>query len=394
PLDRCLNVMPLFHIHGLIGALLSSVVARSTFITSPELDPAEFRRWLTDAEATWFTAVPTILQAIAQAMRKDKGRAPASLRFVRSCSAPLPPQLATELETLLGIPVLQAYGMTEASHQISSNPLPPLCRKSSSVGLPTGFEIRILDDTHRILASGRRGEVCIAGPSLFGGYVDNPEANRASFVDGFFRTGDEGYLDDDGYLFLTGRLKEMINRGGEKIAPAEIDMVLLEHPSIAEAICFAISHPSLGEDIAAAVVVQTGTTVNLPSLQEFVSERLASHKIPQKLFILGALPKSPSGKVLRRELTARFREDVPLPSDAPAPHAEADREALMRRVWREVLDLDAVGLDDDYFMLGGDSLQAVTIIGKMKALGIELSMVDFVRRRSIRRMCAAMAIAA
>jgi acyl-CoA synthetase (AMP-forming)/AMP-acid ligase II len=240
-------------------------------------------------------------------------------------------------------------------------PLPPGRTKPGSVGLPTGTEIRIVGEAGRVLPRGARGEVCIAGRGVFSGYADNPEANRTSFIDGFFRTGDEGYLDEDGYLFLTGRLKEMINRGGEKIAPAEIDMVLLQHPSVAQAVCFAVPHPTLGEDIAAAVVAKPGVELDGAALQDFVADRAAPHKIPQNIFVLAALPKGPTGKVMRREVAAQLAgAGSGLPSatnattatnavTAPKPPAAEDREDQLRRVWREVLNLEAVSPDDDYF---------------------------------------------
>jgi oxalate---CoA ligase len=389
PGDRCLNVMPLFHIHGLIGALLSSVAAGATFVTGPTLEPAAFGRWLADSEATWYTAVPTMHQEIVVAMRGAKLPASVKLRFVRSSSAPLPPPVAAELEALFGAPVLQAYGMTEASHQIACNPLPPAERKPGSVGLPTGTDIRIVGEDGRVLPCGERGEVCITGPGVFSGYADNPEANRTSFINGFFRTGDEGYLDEDGYLFLTGRLKEMINRGGEKIAPAEIDMVLLEHPSVAQAVCFGVPHPTLGEDIAASVVPKAGAKIEGEVLQGFVADRVASHKIPQKVFVMAALPKGPTGKVVRREIAAQLGTGGNGLAAAPKAPADEGWEEQLRRVWCEVLNLADVSPDDDYFTLGGDSLRALTIISKSEAIGVELTMMDLMRHRSIRRICAA-----
>jgi acyl-CoA synthetase (AMP-forming)/AMP-acid ligase II len=394
PPDRCLNLVPLFHIHGLVGALLSSVAGGSTFVTTPAVEPTAFGRWLLDSGATWYTAVPTMHQMIITAVRNAELPGPTKLRFIRSCSAALPPPLAAELEAFFGVPVLQAYGMTEASHQIASNPLPPGRRKPGSVGLATGTEIRILGEGGRLLSRGECGEVCTAGPGVFGGYADNPEANRTSFIDGFFRTGDEGYLDEDGYLFFTGRLKEMINRGGEKISPAEIDTVLLEHPSVAQAVCFALPHPTLGEDVAAAVVAKSGAEIDGAALQEFVADRVALHKIPQKIFVVAVLPKGPTGKMARREVAAQFAEvgcAAPnLTSSTKLPTA-ADWEEQLRSVWCEVLNLEAVSLDDDYFMLGGDSLLALTIIRKSNAIGIEVTMMDLMRRRSIRRICAAKA---
>jgi acyl-CoA synthetase (AMP-forming)/AMP-acid ligase II/aryl carrier-like protein len=396
PDDRCLNLMPLFHIHGLVGALLSSVASGATFVTTPALEPAAFGRWLVESEATWYTAVPTMHQVVAAAMRGAPIPKPSKLRFARSSSSPLAPALAAELEALFGVPVLQAYGMTEASHQIACNPLPPGRTKPGSVGLPTGTEIRIIGEAGRALPRGQRGEVCIAGRGVFGGYADNPEANRTSFIDGLFRTGDEGYLDDDGYLFLTGRLKEMINRGGEKIAPAEIDLVLLGHPAVAQAVCFAVPHPTLGEDIAAAVVAKPGAELDPAALQDFVANHAAPHKIPQNIYVMAALPKGPTGKVVRREVAAQLAGagcGQPNPAISAKPAVAGNREDQLRRLWCEELDLDTVSPDDDYFRLGGDSLRALTIITKAKAIGVELTMMDLMRHRSIRRICAAKAAA-
>jgi acyl-CoA synthetase (AMP-forming)/AMP-acid ligase II/aryl carrier-like protein len=394
PGDRCLNLTPLFHIHGLVGALLSSVVSGGTLVTTPAIEPTAFGRWLVDSEATWYTAVPTMHQMIVAALRDTEFPRALKLRFVRSCSAPLPPTVAAELEALFGVPVLEAYGMTEASHQITCNPLPPGRRKAGSVGLPTGTTVRIVGEGDRLVTQGEHGEVCVMGPNVFSGYADGGDANRTSFIDGFFRTGDEGYLDHDGYLFLTGRLKEMINRGGEKIAPAEIDMALLEHRSVAQAVCFAVPHPTLGEDIAAAVVPTAGAEIDEAVLQNFVADRLAPHKIPQRIFVTATLPRGPTGKVLRREVAGLLAEigcAAPSSTNALKSASTGDWAEQLKSVWSEVLNLDAVSLDDDYFMLGGDSLRALTIIRKSKAIGVELTMMDLMRHRSIRRICASKA---
>jgi acyl-CoA synthetase (AMP-forming)/AMP-acid ligase II len=227
------------------------------------------------------------------------------VRFIRSCSSALAPELMTELESRLGAPVLEAYGMTEASHQMGSNPLPPAPRKSGSVGRATGStEIAIMDDSGRILAQGERGEVVIRGPNVIDGYEGNPEANATSFAGGWFRTGDQGWLDGAGYLFLVGRIKELINRGGEKIAPVEIDQVLEAHPKVREAVAFAMPHPTWGEEVAVAVV--TTEPVSEKELVAWCRERLAEFKVPRVFHMVDEIPRTATGKVQRRNVAAVF----------------------------------------------------------------------------------------
>src|SRR2546427_6075014 len=257
PDDRCLNVMPLFHIPGLIGAVLSSLATGGSVICGPGFHAPRILGWLDEYRPTWYTAVPTIHQTVlerAAANREVLSRC--RLRLVRSCSAPLPARIMAELEDAFQAPVIEAYGMTEAAHQITSNLLPPRRRKPGSVGVPLGVQLAVVNQVGESLPPGEMGEVVIRGPSVTAGYEDDAEANHNAHVAGWLRTGDQGYLDRDGYLFLTSRLKEMINRAGAKIAPAEVDDVLLDHPAVAGAVTFAIPHPSLGEEVAAAVVLR------------------------------------------------------------------------------------------------------------------------------------------
>ena len=244
PQDRCLNIMPLFHIHGLVGALLASLVSGGSVVCTPGFHAPSFLAWLTTYHPTWYTAVPTMHQAILErAQHATEMVSEQSLRFIRSCSAPLPLPVLAGLEQVFQVPVIEAYGMTEAAHQISSNPLPPQDRKPGSVGVATGLDVAIIDATGQQLPSGETGEIIIRGVNVTPGYVDNPDANAAAFVHGWLRTGDVGVIDAAGYLFITGRQKEMINRGGEKIAPREIEEVLLRHPAVAETVAFALPHP-------------------------------------------------------------------------------------------------------------------------------------------------------
>ncbi len=300
PSDRCLNVMPLFHIHGLIGALLSSTSAGAEVVCTPGFNAMRFSGWLEEFKPTWYSAVPTMHQAIlARAGRNREAAAAARLRLIRSSSAALPPQVLAELENTFDAPVIESYGMTEAAHQMASNPLPPTARKPGSVGPAAGPEVGVMNDAGELLPRGEIGEVVIRGRNVTGGYARNPEANASAFTAGWFRTGDQGRLDEEGYLYLTGRLKEIINRGGEKVSPREIDEVLLDHPAIAQATAFATPHDKLGEEIAAAVVLEPGAEATEKDIRAFAAERLADFKVPRRVLILDEIPKGPTGKVQR-----------------------------------------------------------------------------------------------
>jgi acyl-CoA synthetase (AMP-forming)/AMP-acid ligase II len=307
PTDRCLNIMPLFHIHGLIAALLASLSAGASVVCTPGYDAFRFFEWLSEFHPTWYTAVPTMHQGIlARGARQREGIARDPLRFIRSSSAALPPSVLASLEALFGAPAVEAYGMTEASHQMCSNPLPPRAHKPGSVGPGAGAEVRILGGEGGFLAVGERGEVVIRGPGVTAGYERNPEANVTAFHDGWFRTGDEGYLDEDGYLFLTGRLKEMINRGGEKVSPVEVEEVLLQHPAVAQAAVFAIPHERLGEEVGAAVVLCEGTAPTERELRDHCGATLAAFKVPRRVVLLDEIPKGPTGKLQRIGLAQRL----------------------------------------------------------------------------------------
>ncbi|MEX0758071.1 MAG: acyl--CoA ligase, partial [Tistlia sp.] len=300
PGDRCLNIMPLFHIHGLIAAVLSSLGAGGSVVCTPGFNALKFMGWLAGDQASWYTAVPTMHQAIlARADRQPEAARAAALRFIRSSSSSLPPQVMLALEATFGCPVIESYGMTEAAHQMTSNQLPPGQRKPGSVGVPAGPQVRVLDDDWRSLPTGAVGEVAIKGPNVTPGYQANPEANRQSFRDGWFRTGDQGTFDADGFLTITGRLKEIINRGGEKISPREVDEVLLDHPAVGQAVTFALPHPKLGEEVAAAIVLREGQEADEQALRAFAAERLADFKVPRRWVFLEEIPKGPTGKLQR-----------------------------------------------------------------------------------------------
>jgi acyl-CoA synthetase (AMP-forming)/AMP-acid ligase II len=306
--DDCgLNIMPLFHIHGLIAGVLAPLAAGSQVFCTPGFNALKFFAWMDEARPSWYTAVPTMHQAIVERGPRNKDvieRHP--LRFVRSSSSSMPPQVIAEIEALFKAPLIEAYGMTEATHQMCSNPLPPSVRKPGSVGLAAGPEVAVMGDDGALLPHGEVGEVVIRGANVTPGYEANDKANAEAFVNGWFRTGDQGCMDVDGYLNLTGRLKEIINRGGEKISPREIDEILMDHPAVAQAVCFALPHPKLGEEVAAAVVLREGCASSERELQAFVAARVAEFKVPKKIVILAEIPKGATGKLQRIGLAAKL----------------------------------------------------------------------------------------
>jgi len=300
PSDRCLNIMPLFHIHGLIGVVLSSISAGASICCTPGFNALRFFAWADEANPTWYSAVPTMHQAILQrAERNEDTLARMKLRLIRSSSASLPPAVFNALHKTFGCPVIEAYGMTEASHQMASNPLGAGKQKPGFVGKAAGPEICVMDANGKQQPAGVEGEICIRGENVTVGYDNNPQANASSFVDGWFRTGDQGFLDDEGYLKISARIKEIINRGGEKISPLEVDDVLIEHPAIRQVVTFGVPHKALGEEVAAAVVLVEGQELSLSQLQEFAAGKLASFKIPRKLMVLDDIPKGATGKIQR-----------------------------------------------------------------------------------------------
>ena len=307
PDDVGLNIMPLFHIHGLIASLLSSMSAGAHVVCTPGFNALKIFSWFEEADPTWYTAVPTMHQAIlARADRNRDILEKMRLRLVRSSSSSLPPPVMAELEATFGAPVIEAYGMTEASHQMASNRLPPGKRKPGTVGPAAGPEIAIMNEGGAILPAGETGEVVIRGPNVFSGYENNPSANESAFANGWFRTGDQGLFDDDGHLMITGRLKEIINRGGEKIAPREVDDMIQSHPAVAQVVTFAVPHDKLGEDVAAIVVLREGHSVSERELRDFCAKSLADFKVPRKILFVDEIPKGATGKLQRIGLAEKL----------------------------------------------------------------------------------------
>ncbi len=307
PGDRGLNIMPLFHIHGLIAGVLTPLSAGSMVFCTSGFNALKFFAWMDEARPTWYTAVPTMHQAILTRAPKNAdviARHP--LRFIRSSSSSMPPQVIHELEAVFGAPLIESYGMTEATHQMASNPLPPAVRKPGSVGVAAGPEVAVMAEDGTLLPRGATGEIVIRGPNVTAGYENNPKANAEAYTNGWFRTGDQGVMDEDGYLTITGRLKEIINRGGEKVSPREVDEILMDHPAVAQVVCFGMPHPKLGEEVAAAVVLREGQAATERELQAFVGGRAAEFKVPKKILILDEIPKGATGKLQRIGLAAKL----------------------------------------------------------------------------------------
>ena len=299
--DVSLCIMPLFHIHGLIGSTMATLVSGGTVVVPTKFNALSFWKTVREHGVTWYSGVPTMHQLLL-ARAHHKPVEAASLRFIRSCSAPLSSELIHKIEGMFGVPFVEAYGMTEAAHQMTSNPLPPRHRKIGSVGVGAGLRVRIVDKEGGDLGTGRRGEVTIQGANVFLGYENNPEANARAFVNGWFRTGDEGWLDADCYLHLTGRIKDIIIRGGENVAPHEVDEILLKHPAVVAAVTFGFTHPTLGEEVAAAVVLNAPLGATEAALIKHCRESLAEYKCPKKIYLVESIPTTSTGKIRRRAI--------------------------------------------------------------------------------------------
>jgi acyl-CoA synthetase (AMP-forming)/AMP-acid ligase II len=381
PDDRCLATTAAFHIYH-VGHLLMTLASGGSIVCPPAVDADAVLRLLDEFRPTRMTAVPALLRAIL-----DRVPAPAEvdggrLRIIHSGAVSLPPSTLTAIEATLRAPVLEGYGLTETAAVLSNNPPPPAPRKAGSVGTATGCEVAIVDGAHRGLPTGEVGEVVVRGPTVFGGYDGDPEATATAFTaGGWFRTGDLGYLDADAYLFLTGRLKEQINRGGTKIDPAEVEAVLLAHPAVAAAAAFAVPHARLGEEVGAAVVLRDGDTAGPGELRAFAAARLAAAKSPRRIAVVERLPTTRTGKPLRvglaeaLGLTTSLRPN-PEPGTSGAAAAGAPRtatEAAVVGVWRFLLETDRIGVDDDFFDLGGHSLLVAQLAACLRdGLGVDL----------------------
>ena len=375
--DRLLSVLPLFHGHGLISGVLAGLAAGSSVVCTPGFDATAFFGWLTEFRPTWYTAVPAIHQAILREAdpHQDAARR-SSLRLIRSASTSLTHEVIGGLEALFGVPVIDTYGMTEAATQIAANPLQR--RKPGSVGRPAGPEIAILDSEGRRLPSGKRGEIALRGPTITRGYDNDAAATASAFRDNWFRTGDLGYTDAEGYLFIVGRIKEIIHKGGQKVAPAEVEEVLLSHPDVIDAAVFPVPQERLGADVAAAVVLRRDAKVSAQKLRDFAREHLAGFKVPGLIRIVPGIPKGGGGKIRRGELAAAFSKTQPgteKPDEMVSPRSDLERQ--LTGIWAELLDVDQVGIDQDVFALGVDSLAMTQMILRLgERFGVDFSFED------------------
>lgn len=381
PADRCLNIMPLFHIHGL-STITASIAAGASVFLSPGFEPQHFFAWVSECRPTWTTASPTIYRAIRDLIPGEAvSQAAGSFRFLRSASSPMPPQLLTELEQLFQAPFLEAYGMTEAAPLIANSPLPPGERKLGSVGRAAGTELAIADEQGRFLGPREVGEILVRGPNVLPAYVEDPTTNAAAFLQGYLRTGDLGYLDEDGFLFITGRLKEIINRGGEKVSPHEVEAELLEHVAVAEAVSFPIPHPRLGEEVAAAVVVRSGQSVSERVLQHYLARRLVDFKVPRRIVFVKELQRGHTGKLQRSSLARQLglHDASSGINRVTADRPRTPTEEILIDVWSKLLEIAPhwIGIHDNLFQLGADSLLALRAISKVaKVLKITLRVAD------------------
>jgi acyl-CoA synthetase (AMP-forming)/AMP-acid ligase II/aryl carrier-like protein len=387
--DCSLTVMPLFHIHALVSSILATLAAGGRVVLTPGFYAPEFFDWVEQFRPSWYTAAPTIHKAVlSRATTNPQVIANHPFRFIRVGAAALPPKLMMEIEEVFQVPVLEFLGMTEAAQQITHNPLPPGRRKPGSVGLPAGPEVAIMSETGEILAQGETGEIVIRGENVMPGYDRNPEVNAITRSNGWFRTGDEGYFDEEGYLYVTGRLKEMINRSGEKVSPREVDEVLLEHPAIEQATTFAVRHSRLGEDVGAAVVVRRGMPLTESEVRHFVAARLADFKVPGIVRIVSEIPKGPTGKLKRIGLAEALGvEPIGERTEASKAEYDAPRTPLERRlcdIWRSVLRVRQIGVQDDFFYLGGDSVLATEVLARVaRSENVQLPLLDFVEQPTI-----------
>jgi acyl-CoA synthetase (AMP-forming)/AMP-acid ligase II/acyl carrier protein len=381
--DRCLNVMPLFHIHGLIGALCASMAATSSVVCLPGFAGNAFVEAIAAFGPTWYTAVPTIHLAVLDHATLYRSMTPGhQFRFVRSCSAALPQRTLQALRELIGAPVVEAYGMTEATHQIASNPLPPGQCKPGSVGRPVDVDVALLDAAGQRVAAGASGEIAIRGPAVIDGYEGNAQADAAAFHAGWLRTGDEGRIDGDGYLYITGRLKDIVNRGGEKIAPREVEDALLEHPDVVEAVAYGVPHPTLGEDLRAAVVLTAGAVVTESELRRFAGSRLVDTKLPSTIMRVDAIPRGATGKVQRAGMAALLGTRT---HDDGAAFAD-DTEREIAAIYEAVLG-GRFEIADNFFAAGGDSLKGAQVVARVNArFGVAIAIPALFQHPTVREL--------
>ena len=365
--DRLLQMTSMSHSMG-IENTFAQFLAGGAVIATNGFDPSEFPRWILQLKPTWYDCSPTVHHAALAQFKREPLNSPVPLRFIESAGAPLPDEVRQEIEQILGVPMWNDYGMTETGC-IATNAYVPGERVAGSAGRSCGLEIRIMNSEWECAETGSDGEIVVRGPAVFSGYFDDPEATKAAFHDGWFRTGDVGRLDQDGNLFVTGRLKEMINRGGEKVAPSEVDAAMASHPAVLEAAAFAVPHPTLGEDVACAVVLRTSIEVPLSvgELRRFAAERLARFKVPNRIYFVDEIPRGELGKPQRWVLAERLshRRGAPPTTDEMTKVAADVAFYRTYEIWSRILDRDDLGFNENFFDAGGDSLAAINMLAEV-----------------------------
>lgn len=386
--DRCLNVMPLFHVHGLIGAVLTSLLAGASVVCTSGYKEQAFFEWLITFAPTWYTSSPPIhCRIVETGLQLKQLPLQTSLRFIRSASAPLSALTAEKLTQVFGVPVIETYGMTETASQIAGTPLPPAKQKTGSVGRPSVEALKVVGPEGVPLPPFEVGNLFVRGESVFSGYENQPEANCQAFVDGWFCTGDQGYLDADGYLFLAGRQSEIINKGGEKVFPREIDDVLITHPAVIDAVAFPVPHPSLGHNIAAALVIKPDMDISVEEIRHFLADRLTNYKIPGMIFFTKSIPRSASGKVQRRQLADLFLPEIAAQSKQPFIGPRTETEKLVAAIWCKSLGLESIGITEDFFFLGGYSLMAAQIVAELELIyDVQVPISVMFRANTVKKM--------
>lgn len=383
--DSCLNVMPLYHAHAIFTPLLASIQTGGAIVCTPGFNDKQFFSWLFEEKATWYSAVPTIHQSIVKAYKQHKNRRISkSLRFIRSASSSLPPAVYNELREIFNVPVIEAYGLSEAASVVTSNPMPPKNQKIGSVGLRMGTDVEIVSEDGKLLPANQVGEIVIKGASVMSAYenADN-EIEEKKYIDKWFKTGDLGYFDEEEYLFIVGRTKEVINRGGKKVTPLEVDNMCVSHPLIEQAVTFAVFHPTLGEDVVTAIIPHEGAEISDLEVRRYLSMTLADFKVPSQIIFVEEIPKSSTGKIHRNELASLFKDRLRIQFVLPRD----ETEIIISNVWTQVLGVDRVGIDDNFFGLGGDSLLLAQVHDKISdLLSIEISIVDLFEYPTIRSL--------